>query len=109
MLIDEGVKGFLITRPAHGQRIAFKFASIEDVQRAAQIYGDVVGDIDQRRDRPQSDGAQPVLRPFRARSVSKPAKMAANHIGTRIAIIGDRPGNGTVIGAFHRLRAGERL
>ena len=38
--------------------IARNLGGIEDVQRPAAVEGDVVGDVDQRRDRAQADGAQ---------------------------------------------------
>jgi len=47
------------------------------VQRAAEVDGEEVGDIDQRIDRPQADRGQAVLQPVRAGTVAQVADGAA--------------------------------
>ena len=44
----------------------FDFIGVVDVQRPAAIERDVVRHVDERIDRPQADGFQPVLQPCRA-------------------------------------------
>ena len=51
-------------------QIAPHAVGVEDVQRPVPVIGQEIGDIDQRRDRAQADGAQPVLQPFGARAVA---------------------------------------
>ena len=58
---------------------AGKLVGVEHVQGTAEVVGDVVGDVDQRRDRPKADGDQPVLQPFRARAILHVAEIAADH------------------------------
>ena len=58
----------LLARPRRAQHdIALQLARVEHVQRPAEVEGQIVGDVDQGRDRPQADGLQPVLQPGRAR------------------------------------------
>ena len=59
-----------VARHAHGQRRALHLRHVEDVQRAAEVEGEEVGDVDQRVDRAQADRDQPVLQPLRARARS---------------------------------------
>src|SRR4030095_4049782 len=48
---------------------AFELVGVIDVKRAGAVVGDVVGDIDQRIDRPDPDCFQLSLQPFRRRAV----------------------------------------
>ena len=57
------------------------------MQRPCKIKGDIVGDIDKGRDRPQSDRAQPVLQPFWAGTVFDTAKCATHDQWTGIGRI----------------------
>ncbi len=59
---------FALFGEAHGE-ITLHLIGIEDMQRAAEIEGDKIGDIDQRRDRPQTDRDQAILQPFRTGAV----------------------------------------
>src|SRR5206468_3198633 len=52
-------------------QIAAELAGVKDVQWPVQVEGQEVGDIDQRRDRPETDRLEPVPEPARARAVSK--------------------------------------
>ena len=53
--------------------VAPDLGGVEDVQRAVAVVGDEIGDIDQRVDGAQADGAQPLLQPGRRRAVLHPA------------------------------------
>ena len=50
-------------------RVALDLRGVEHMQRPAAIEGEVIGDVDERVDRPQADGAQPLLQPFGRRAV----------------------------------------
>ena len=94
---------------AHDE-IAGDLGGVEDVQRPAAVEGDVVGDVDQRVDRPQPDRQQPLLQPFRRRPVvdaaHQPEREAAaerrrvaeieRHLDRRLAL----PGTGWTAGVF---------
>ncbi len=67
------------------------------MQRAAEVEGEEVGDVDQRVDRAQADRDQPVGEPARARPVAHAADGAPEHPGTGLRHF-DRPA----------ARAGER-
>ena len=67
-LAVKGCNFFAIPRHARPD-IALHLVRIEDMQRPAIGKGDVVGDIDQRGNRPQPNGLQPPLQPFRRRAV----------------------------------------
>ena len=69
----------------HGD-VALHLSRVEYVQRPGQIEGDVVGDVDQRRNRAQADGAQTVLQPLRAGTVFHAFEIAAHH--QRAGILG---------------------
>ena len=49
---------------APDREIAGDLGEVEHVQRAAAVEGDVIGDVDERADRPQADRPQPLLHPF---------------------------------------------
>ena len=66
---------------AQRQHVAGQLRHVEHVQRAAEIDGEEVGDVDQRVDRPQADRGQPVLQPLRARPVPQVADGAAEDPG----------------------------
>ena len=68
---------------AHDQR-ALNLIGIEDVHRPALVEGHVVGDVNQRRDRPQADRQQPLLHPFRARTVLHAAHEAIGEAGAEM-------------------------
>ena len=61
-LAVEGEQGLAGPREAHGQ-IAREPAGIEDVQRPVEVEGQEIGDVDQRRDRPQPDRLEPAAQP----------------------------------------------
>ena len=54
---------------ADGDR-AVQLVGVEDVQRPVAVVGDEVGDVDERGDRAEADGAQPVLQPLRRGAVA---------------------------------------
>ena len=68
------------------------------MQRPAAIEGQVVGDVDQRRDRPKTDGLEAILQPLRGRSVLEAAHHATGkHRAGRIVAVElqrDRHGRG---------------
>ena len=53
------------------------------MQRAVELEGNVIGDVDQGRDRAQADGGQAVLQPFRAGSVLHAPEGTSDEFGTR--------------------------
>ena len=61
-LAVEREQALALGRAAHHQ-IARDLARVEDVQRAVEVEGEEVGDVHERRNRPQADGAQPLLQP----------------------------------------------
>ena len=68
--------------------IALELVGIEDMQRPAAVIGDKVGDVDQRRDRPKPDGAQPFLHPFGRRAVLHIADQSGRRNRTGRALSG---------------------
>ena len=60
-----------------GSDRALDLVGVVDVKRAAAVVRDVVGDIDQRVDRPEPDRLQATLQPLGARSVPDAANDAA--------------------------------
>ena len=74
-------------RAAHGER-ALDLGGVEHVQRPAAIEGDVIGDVDQRADRPEADGAQPLLHPFRRRAVGDAAHQAQREGRAEMSVAG---------------------
>ena len=58
--------------------IAGERIDIEDVQRARAIVSDEIGNIDQRRDRSQTDRGQAALQPRRARPIAQAADHPPN-------------------------------
>jgi hypothetical protein len=85
-------------RAAH-DKVAGDLVGVEDVERPVEIEGDEIGDVDQRRDRPQADRHEPILQPARARPVAHAADEAAEEERARLVV---RPGE------MHRDRAAER-
>ena len=65
------------TGEADGDR-AVQLVGIEDMQRPVAVVGNEIGDVDQRRDRPEADGAEPVLQPLRRGAVPDAADQAAD-------------------------------
>ena len=57
VLAVEGVEGLARAGEADGDR-AVELSRVEDVQRAVAVVGDEVGDVDERRDRAEADGAR---------------------------------------------------
>ena len=55
---------------APDREAALDLGEVEHVQRPAAIESHIVGDVDERADRPQADGAQALLHPLRRRAVS---------------------------------------
>ncbi len=64
-LAVERDKTFAGAGTAHMQ-IALDLARIEDMQRPGAVDRQEIGDVDERIDRPQADGAQLLLQPFGA-------------------------------------------
>ena len=59
------------------------FCRIEHMQRPSAVVSDEVGDIDQRIDGAQSDGAQPLLQPGRRRPIAHPAYQSEGKCRTK--------------------------
>ena len=53
--------------------VARDLGEVEHMQRAAAVEGDVIGDVDERADRPQADRPQPLLHPLGRRAVGHAA------------------------------------
>ncbi len=83
---------------AHGDR-AGELVGVEDVQRPVAVDREEVGDVDQCGNRPEADGAQPVLQPVRRGAVGHAADQPADE---------ERAGLGRDVGGeIDRDRAGE--
>ena len=61
---------------AADDEVALDLGRVEDMERPAAVVGDEVGDVDQRVDRAEADGAEPPLHPFRRRAVLDAAHQA---------------------------------
>ncbi len=87
---------------------AMDLVGVEDVERPVAVEGDEVGDVDERRDRPEADGAQPVLEPVRRRAVADAADQAADEERTGLAgdVGGEVDADRTGEGAGHGLDGG---
>ena len=94
---------------------AVQLVGVEDVQRPGAVVGDEVGDVDERRDRPEADRAQPVLQPLRRRAVRHAADQPADEERAGLAgdvgreVDGDRAGEarratGSIAGVISRPR-----
>ena len=78
---------------------AHQLIGIKDVQRAGAIIGDEIGDIDQRVDRPQTDGAQSRLQPIGRRPVLDAGDQPAAEHAASLRLVGakaQRDRNGAV-------------
>jgi hypothetical protein len=96
---------FAGARAPHHQ-VALHPGRVEHVQRPAAVEGDVIGDVDQRVDRPEPDGDQALLQPFRRRSVLDPPHQPEREAGAQIGRL-ERDGNRAFALAFDRFdRAG---
>ncbi len=67
---------------------------VEDVQRAGPVEGHVIGDIDERGNRAQADGAQAALHPVRRRAVLHAAHEAQSESWAEILRRREIDGNG---------------
>ncbi len=86
---------------------ALQLAGIEHVQRTRDIEGQQIGDIDQRRDRPQADRQQPVLKPARAGAVlHAPDQPADEHRAGRGLVFREVEGDADRAGELARHRRG---
>ncbi len=57
----------ILGAPHH--EIAMHFFGVEDMQRPCAVEGEIIGDINERVDRPQTDRLQALLQPLWARTV----------------------------------------
>ena len=94
VLAVQGVERFA-GAAAQGQHVAGQFADVEHVQRAAEVEGEEVRHVDQRVDRAQADGGQPVLQPLRAGTVVQVADGAAEDPGAGLGPV-DAPARAAV-------------
>ncbi len=85
--------------------IARHLGGVEDVQRAGPVVGEVVGDIDQRRDGSQADGLEPPLQPVGRRPVGHAAHHATDEERARLVrhVVMQRDADGAVERPRHRL------
>ena len=63
--------------------VALDLGEVEYVQRPAAVESDVIGDVDQRADRPEPDRPETLLHPFRRRTVANAAHEAQRKGGTK--------------------------
>ena len=94
-------QAFAFMRHAHGQRFALHLCGVENVQGAAQAIGEKIGHIHQRIDWALANRHQPILQPFRRRSILHTTNGAAQHIVTS-ARISDCPNQRRRIGGLDR-------
>ena len=73
---------------AAGEDCAAQLGQVISVGRAAIGQHDIVGNVDQRRDRPLTGAQQPVLHPLRRGTVLYPADRAAKEGRAAIGIVG---------------------
>src|SRR5690606_38144199 len=62
-------------RQAHHD-IAVELVRVIDMERTGAVEGEVIGDVDKRRNGPEADGAQAILQPLRALAVGDAADEA---------------------------------
>ena len=74
-LAVEREQRFAFLGAAHDE-IALHLLGVEHMQRTAAVEGHEVGDVDQRIDRAQADGREPLLQPLRRRAVLDAAHQA---------------------------------
>ena len=99
----EGEQGF--ARPRQTDRkIAGEPARIKHVKRPVEVEGQKVRDVDEGRDRPQTNRFELVLQPGRARPVMDPAKVPAEKERTRGTVFNrdaywrpETPGDGSLV------------
>ena len=105
-LAVERQHAFAVPRAPHVE-VALDLGEVEHMQRPAAIEGDVVGDVDERADRPEPDRAQPLLHPFRRRPVRHAAHQAKRESGAQMRVVRARNRDGpgrAVERAVDRLR-----
>ena len=73
---------------AAGDEAAGEFGGVVDMKRAALVEADIVGDVDQRRDRPHADGAQTALHPVGRRAIGDAAHHTAKERRAGFGIVG---------------------
>ncbi len=73
---------------APNRQIALDLGEVEHMQRTAAVERDVVGDVDQRGDRPQADRAQALLHPFGRWAVPDAANEAQGKGGAEMRVSG---------------------
>ena len=87
---------FLAIASAKFEEAARDFIRVEHMQRAAEVVGEEVGDVDQGVDRAQAHGFQALFQPFRAFAVFHAGHGAAEHPGAGFGkFITPRHGAGT--------------
>ena len=76
---------FLALAAEPGADGAGELVGVVDVQRAAAVEADVVGDVDQRVDGAQADGLEALLHPGRRGAVADAPDVAAGEAGAGVA------------------------
>ncbi len=84
-LAVERHQALALTGAPHGQ-VARDFGEVKDVQRPAAIEGDVIGDVDERADRPEADRPKTLLHPDRGRPIGYAAHEPQGESGAEIGV-----------------------
>ncbi len=84
------------------RQVARDLRRVEDMQRPALVEGQVIGDIDQRVDRAEADGSQPLAHPGGARAVFHAAHEAKREAGAEMPVLTEIEADLDGRLAFHR-------
>ncbi len=77
---------FPVLRPAHDE-MPRHLGGVEDVQRPAAVERDVIGDVDERVDRSETDRLEPPLHPVGRRAVPDATHQPQRESRTQVAVV----------------------